>query len=347
MAQSSNGGTNITIQFKEFGVRLNFTPTLLSGDLIHLKVRPEVSALDFSNAITLQGFRIPALSTRRTETEVELRDGQTFAVAGLMNNTLTSTLSKIPGIGDIPILGLLFKSRAYQKNQTELVVMITPQILRANSTGAASKLPNLVEPYLPPQKKPVPPPAPYNPQGLVSPPPPAIAPARGVVAAPAPATGTPAASVVAPAAAPVAPPAQPAPSPAGKTAAKTPAPAGPSKAERKAAEKAASEQKKQLAREAKEREKKAREAAKKAAEQAKVDAKQAEKDREQEARLARERASREAELASKANEERRKQEEKEREHGKTLAEAEARLRAAQAAFQAEVNKSTSGSAASK
>ncbi len=124
---SGAGGNSVTIMFKEFGVRLNFTPTVLGGDLIHLKVRPEVSALDFSNAIELEGFRIPALSTRRTETEIELRDGQTFAIAGLMNNTLTSTMGKIPGIGDIPILGYLFKSRQYQKNQTELVVMITPQ----------------------------------------------------------------------------------------------------------------------------------------------------------------------------------------------------------------------------
>ena len=84
--QSGTAGA-VTIMFKEFGVRLNFTPTVLGGDLIHLKVRPEVSSLDFANAVELEGFRIPALSTRRTETEVELRDGQTFAIAGLMNNT--------------------------------------------------------------------------------------------------------------------------------------------------------------------------------------------------------------------------------------------------------------------
>ena len=99
------------------------------GDRVHLKVRPEVSTLDFANGVVLNGFRIPALSTRRTETELELHDGQTFAIAGLMNNTMNSTLQKIPGIGDIPILGLLFKSKAAQKDQTELVVMITPQIL--------------------------------------------------------------------------------------------------------------------------------------------------------------------------------------------------------------------------
>jgi pilus assembly protein CpaC len=145
---AGTGGSSVTIQFKEFGIRLNFTPTVLGGDLIHLKVRPEVSALDFSNAVFLEGFRIPALSTRRTETEVELRDGQTFAIAGLLNNTLTSSMSKIPGIGDIPILGLLFRSKAHQKNQTELVVMITPTIIRRGQTGVSEGIPSLVAPYL-------------------------------------------------------------------------------------------------------------------------------------------------------------------------------------------------------
>ena len=125
--------------FKEFGVRLSFTPTVLGGDLVHLKVRPEVSSLDFANAVNIDGFRIPALSTRRTETEVELRDGQTFAIAGLLNNTLTNTMSKIPGIGDIPVLGNLFKSKAHQKNQTELVVMITPVIMQARPDGCVRR----------------------------------------------------------------------------------------------------------------------------------------------------------------------------------------------------------------
>src|SRR6185503_17818533 len=102
------------------------------------------------------------LSTRRAETEVELRDGQTFAIAGLMNNTVTSTMQKIPGIGDIPILGLLFKSKAAQKAQTELVVMITPQIVRAGSPGAAPGLPSLYEPYLGKPAKVLPPPTPWS-----------------------------------------------------------------------------------------------------------------------------------------------------------------------------------------
>jgi pilus assembly protein CpaC len=161
VVQGGGGSNAVTIMFKEFGIRLNFTPTVLGGDLINLKVRPEVSALDFANAITLDGFRIPALSTRRTETEVELRDGQTFAIAGLMNNTLNTTMSKIPGIGDIPILGLLFRSRAHQKNQTELVVMITPTIIRRGGQGVSEGLPSLVEPYMGPPSKRHPNPDPY------------------------------------------------------------------------------------------------------------------------------------------------------------------------------------------
>ena len=121
---------------------------MLGGDLINLKVKPEVSSLDFANAVIIDGFRVPALSTRRTETEVELRDGQTFAIAGLMNNTVTSTMGKIPGIGDIPILGLLFRSKAHQKNQTELVVMITPTIIRRGQPGVSEGLPSPIEPYM-------------------------------------------------------------------------------------------------------------------------------------------------------------------------------------------------------
>jgi pilus assembly protein CpaC len=149
IAQGSGGNIAISVQYKEFGVRLSFTPTVI-GNRVHLKVKPEVSTLDYSNGVVLQGFRIPALSTRRTDTELELIDGQTFAIAGLMNNTMNSTLSKIPGIGDIPILGLLFKSKAAQKNQTELVVMITPHILPRNSPGVTPNLPRIEQPYLPP-----------------------------------------------------------------------------------------------------------------------------------------------------------------------------------------------------
>jgi pilus assembly protein CpaC len=162
IAQGGSGSVAISVQFKEFGIRLNFTP-IVTGNRVHLKVRPEVSTLDFSNAVVLNGFRIPALTTRRTETELELQSGQTFAIAGLMNNQVNSTMQKIPGIGDIPILGALFKSKSAQKNQTELVVMITPEILPNNSNGVTTILPKIVEPFLPPivQKKGVEYPAPH------------------------------------------------------------------------------------------------------------------------------------------------------------------------------------------
>jgi pilus assembly protein CpaC len=150
VAQGSGANLAISVIFKEFGVRLNFTPTVTADGRVRLKVRPEVSTLDFANAVQLQGFRIPALSTRRTETELELDNGQTFAIAGLLNNSMTESLQKVPGIGDIPILGYLFRSKAAQKNRTELVVMITPEILPSGSPGVTTESPRLQEPYLPP-----------------------------------------------------------------------------------------------------------------------------------------------------------------------------------------------------
>jgi pilus assembly protein CpaC len=162
VVQGSQANAAVSVQFKEFGIRLNFVPTVI-GDRVHLRVRPEVSTLDFGNAVVMNGFRIPALSTRRTETELELLNNQTFAIAGLINNRMSSTMQKIPGIGDIPILGHLFRSRAAQKDQTELVVMITPQILTTGSVGVTNQLPRLQEPYLPAQpenpRAPQPPPA--------------------------------------------------------------------------------------------------------------------------------------------------------------------------------------------
>jgi pilus assembly protein CpaC len=227
VVQPGNGASSVTIMFKEFGVRLNFTPTVLGGDLINLKVRPEVSSLDFSNAITLGGFRVPALSTRRTETEVELRDGQTFAIAGLMNNTLNQTMAKIPGIGDIPILGLLFQSKAHQKNQTELVVMITPTIIKRGQMGVSEGLPSLVEPYMGAPKKSLPNPAPYV--GSPRYPADTTAPhAGGSDDAPAPAAAPAAAPSAS--AAPVRPSTKPAPKPAAeKKSPATTAPAVPSR----------------------------------------------------------------------------------------------------------------------
>jgi pilus assembly protein CpaC len=158
IAQGSGANIGVSVQFKEFGVRLTFTPTVV-GERVHLKVRPEVSVLDFANAVVFSGFRIPALTTRRTETELELGNGQTFAIAGLLNNSMTQTLSKVPGIGDIPVLGYLFRSKAARKDQTELVVMITPQILPQGSSGVTDQLPRLQEPFLPrlPEEESLPP----------------------------------------------------------------------------------------------------------------------------------------------------------------------------------------------
>ena len=165
VVQGGARNQSVTIVFKEFGVRLRFTPTLTGGGYINLKVAPEVSTLDFANAVVMEGFRVPALSTRRTETEVELRDGQTFAVSGLLDRNMNETLRRVPGIGDIPILGYLFRSQAYQKNNTELVVMITPHIVRRDSPGVSPNLPGFVEPFLAPPDHtlPEPPPAFSNP----------------------------------------------------------------------------------------------------------------------------------------------------------------------------------------
>ena len=147
------GGTSsnaVTIQFKEFGVRLSFTPTLTVDGKIHLKVKPEVSALDFANALTISGFFIPALSTRRVETEMELADGQSFAIAGLVDNRLVETISKIPILGDIPVLGKLFRSRSLNKSKTELLVLVTPRIVKPLLPGEWPAGPQYPKPFLPP-----------------------------------------------------------------------------------------------------------------------------------------------------------------------------------------------------
>ncbi len=125
------GGANsgaVTVQFKEFGIRLLFTPQMTGNNTIKLALRQEVSTIDYANAVTLQGFLIPALSTRRAETNVELGEGQTFVVAGLMDNRETDAMSKIPIISSIPVLGSLFKSKIENKNNTELVMLVTPEL---------------------------------------------------------------------------------------------------------------------------------------------------------------------------------------------------------------------------
>jgi pilus assembly protein CpaC len=152
VVQGGTGIQTVTIQFKEFGVRLTFTPTVTSSGKIRLKVRPEVSALDFTNAVTIAGFFVPALSTRRAETEIELSDGQSFAIAGLIDNRVTEIYSKIPAIGDIPILGYLFRSRNLQKSKTELLVLVTPKFVRPLNPDQVPPLPENPKPFLDPDK---------------------------------------------------------------------------------------------------------------------------------------------------------------------------------------------------
>ncbi len=152
LTSTTTGGATapvITVQFKPFGVQLDFTPTITSTGAIHLKVSPEVSSLDFTNAVQLQGFLIPALTTRRAETEVVLKDGESFAIAGLIDNRVTQVLNKVRGVGDIPILGQLFRSRSTQKTTDELLVLITPRFVKPMSAEDQAKLPAIEVPFLP------------------------------------------------------------------------------------------------------------------------------------------------------------------------------------------------------
>jgi len=307
----SGGGNGITVQFKEFGVRLSFTP-VVEGDRIHLQVKPEVSTLDFANAVQFSGFRIPALISRKTSTELELRNGQTFAIAGLMNNTMTSTMTKIPGIGDIPILGYLFRSKAAQKNRTELVVMITPILLGDGSTGVTNQLPRLKDPFL----------SPLQDKESIAPPPPAFSQSS---LAPLPATG-----IVGLTEAPKATAQAGAPAPVlvdSSTPALTPA-------ERRAAERAAKADAERAAAELREQAKRAEEEKKqqdrlaKAAEQAAKE--QAKRDAEE--------GRRKAEAEKKAAEQAAKQAEIDRKKQAQLDEASEKVRAAEAAYQAELAK---------
>lgn len=309
VVQGGGDRNTVTIQFKEYGVRLNFTPTIVGTDLVKLKVRPEVSSLDFANALTVEGFRVPAISTRRTETEVELQDGQTFAIAGLMNNTITSQMSKIPGIGDIPILGMLFRSKAAQKNQTELVVMITPTILRRGTTGVSPKLPDIIEPYMPPATKTMPSPAPWNPgassQAAAAPQAPMAQPAAAPVQ---PRVSTPAVAQL------------PAPAPAPRSAKL-------SKAQKQAAERAMKAEEEQRKRDARQ----AEADRKKAAEQARADAKRAEKASKEQARI-------QAEIDRRTAEAARRQAELDKKEAEQRAIAQAKLDAARQQYEQQVAK---------
>src|ERR1044072_1449989 len=130
----SSGGTAVTIQFKEYGVRLNFKPTIIDEDHIRLELEPEVSTIDFANGVRFNGFVVPALRTRRAKTGVELRDGQSFALAGLLDNSETKTLSRIPIVSDIPVIGNLFKSKSFEKKETELMFFVTAHLVKPENS---------------------------------------------------------------------------------------------------------------------------------------------------------------------------------------------------------------------
>jgi len=150
IVQPGQGFTAVSISFKEFGVRLRFTPVIMPNGNIHLRVVPEVSQLDFTNGLTISGFNIPALSTRRADTEFELQDGQSFVIAGLIDNRLTQVGNKIPGLGDIPILGNLFKSKNLQKNNSELMVLCT--VHRISPSNQPPPGPSDPQPFLDKEK---------------------------------------------------------------------------------------------------------------------------------------------------------------------------------------------------
>ncbi|MFQ6017104.1 MAG: type II and III secretion system protein family protein [Kiloniellaceae bacterium] len=134
----------VTVEFREFGVSLSFTPTIVGDNRINLRVRPEVSQLSDVRAVRLEDFDIPALSTRRAETTVELASGQSFAIAGLLQDNSEESIDRTPGLGDLPILGALFKSESFQRNETELVIIVTPYLVRPVST----ELPLPTDPYI-------------------------------------------------------------------------------------------------------------------------------------------------------------------------------------------------------
>jgi len=151
VVQGGSGGTgaSITIMFKEYGVRLNFIPTITPRGTIRLQVAPEVSALDFSNGVTVSGFEIPAISSRSMKTEVELADGQSYVIGGLLDNTESETFSKVPFLGDIPVLGKFFQSMQKTRANTELIVVVTPEIVAPIPVGAPLPTLKMPEKFLP------------------------------------------------------------------------------------------------------------------------------------------------------------------------------------------------------
>jgi pilus assembly protein CpaC len=153
VVQSSSGGfAAVTIQFRPYGVKLDFTPTVNDDGTIRLSVAPEVSALDYSTSVTIAGYTIPAISTRRAETQVELRDGQCLAISGLLDRRTTDIYSKMPGVGDIPILGQLFRSKSTTHSTAELVVLVTPTLIDPLKDSTPPVTPTLTVPMLDPKQ---------------------------------------------------------------------------------------------------------------------------------------------------------------------------------------------------
>jgi pilus assembly protein CpaC len=145
---SSGAGASITITFKEYGIRLTFLPTITPRGTIRLHVAPEVSSLDYTNAVVLQGFTIPGMSKRSVETEIELDSGQSFVIAGLLDKQTTDSFSKIPGLGSIPILGKLFQTKGVTKNNSELMIIITPELVRPIPAGQPLTELKITKPFL-------------------------------------------------------------------------------------------------------------------------------------------------------------------------------------------------------
>jgi pilus assembly protein CpaC len=146
--QGSGNAGAVTIQFREFGIRLTFRPEVTENGTIRMSVKPEVSTIDITNAIQISGFLIPALSSRRIESNIELREGQSFVIGGLLDDRTTDNLQRIPGLSSVPLLGLLFKSRETRKTKTELIVMVTPEIAKPLDPGQAVPLPAFPRKFL-------------------------------------------------------------------------------------------------------------------------------------------------------------------------------------------------------
>ena len=153
IAQGTGGGTTVSVQFKEFGIRLSFMPQITPHHTIRLHVKPEVSALDAANGVQLSGFKIPALTTRRMETDVELSEGQSFVIGGLIDDRVVENLAQVPGLAQIPVLGALFRSRSLNKSKTELIVLVTPETAQPAAGPAVG--PVMPRPFLsPPPEEP-------------------------------------------------------------------------------------------------------------------------------------------------------------------------------------------------